>query len=181
MNNKEEFAIKTLIEYIGADPNTPELKNTPKRVLKSYKELFNGYEKNPREILKLMPNNDYNESIIVKDIEYYSACEHHMQPFFGTAHIAYIPDKHITGLSKIPRLVECFAHRLQNQERLTQQIADTIYTELNAKGVAVQISGKHLCMCSRGVKQTHSETITQKFLGTYKENPHLRQEFFQQI
>jgi len=174
---KTEDLVKQMLVNIGEDITREDLIETPKRVAKMHDEIFAGYKIDPKKIIKTFDANGYDEMIIVKDIEYYSTCEHHMVPFFGVANIAYIPNKHITGLSKIPRLVDAFARRLQNQERLTIQIAETLFNELNPKGVAVQISGKHLCMCSRGVEKTKSETITMKFLGEFKDNPTPRQDF----
>ena len=174
-------AVRTLLAHIGANPADPDLVETPARVLKLYKEVFGGYQKNPAAVLKTFPNDGYEGMILLRDIEYFSTCQHHMQPFFGQAQVAYIPNDHITGLSKIPRLIEVFAHRLQNQEELTQQIAETLFAELQPKGVAVVLSGKHMCMCGRGVKQSRSETVTQCWLGTFKSQAELRQEFLQQI
>jgi len=179
--NSAEDALKTLIAHIGADPDSPALVDTPKRVLKAYKELFGGYDKDPTQILKKIPNTTYKDMIVIKDIEYFSTCQHHMQPFFGKAHVTYIPNECVTGLSKIPRLVDCFAQRLQNQEQMTQQVAETLATELNAKGVAVMVSGKHLCMCGRGVKQSQSETLTYCYLGDFENDSALRQEFLSQV
>ena len=166
---------------IGEDPNREGLVETPKRVERAYDELFAGYKTDPKSILKTFTNEGYREMILVRDIEYYSMCEHHMIPFFGVAHIAYVPGKKITGLSKLPRLVDAFARRLQNQERLTEQIADTLYEALEPKGVAVQLTGKHLCMCARGIKKTSSETITTAFRGDYLNDHTFKADFFAQI
>lgn len=176
-----EEAIKQILKNIGEDPEREGLLETPKRVKEAYAEYFSGYQENPAKLIKTFTNEGYDEMLMVKNIEYFSHCEHHMAPFFGQAHIAYIPDKEITGLSKLPRLVEVFAKRLQNQERLTVQIADTLMESLSPIGVAVQISGVHLCMCSRGVKQTRSETITTSFRGQFNEDPSLKADFFNQI
>ena len=178
---KTEEAIRAILQNIGEDPDREGLLETPKRVAKAHKEFFSGYDIDPKTILKTFTNEGYDEMLLVKDIEYYSHCEHHMVPFFGTAHVAYIPDAKITGLSKIPRLVEVFAKRLQNQERLTVQVAKTLFEELSPKGVAVQISGKHLCMCARGVRKNSSETITTTFLGEFKKKSDLRSDFFNQL
>lgn len=178
---KTEDAIRVILENIGEDPSREGLLETPKRVAKSHAEFFAGYNTDPKKIIKTFSSEGYDEMIVVKNIAYYSHCEHHMVPFFGRAHVAYIPDKKITGLSKLPRLVEVFARRLQNQERLTVQIAKTLMEELKPLGVAVQISGKHLCMCGRGVNQPDSETITTTFLGTFKETSSLRSDFFNQL
>lgn len=176
-----EEAIRAILKNIGEDPDREGLQDTPARVTKAHKELFSGYNEDPSKILKTFTNEGYNEMLLVKDIEYYSNCEHHMLPFFGKAHIAYIPGENITGLSKLPRLVGVFARRLQNQERLTVQIADTLMEALDPVGAAVQISGLHMCMCSRGVGQAKSETISTCFLGKFKEDPSLRSDFFNQI
>jgi GTP cyclohydrolase I len=181
LNITTEDAVKVILKNIGEDPEREGLLETPKRVAKAHKEFFAGYSQDPKKVLKTFTNEGYEEMLLVKDIEYYSHCEHHMVPFFGKAHVAYIPDEKITGLSKIPRLIEIFAKRLQNQERLTAQIANTLYKELNAKGVAVYIDGKHLCMCARGVEKTNSKTITTAFLGDFKTNCALRSDFFMQI
>jgi len=176
-----EDAIRAILQNIGEDPDREGLKETPKRVAKAHKELFSGYSVDPTSLLKTFTNEGYDEMLVVKDIEYYSNCEHHMLPFFGKAHIAYIPGKTITGLSKLPRLVEVFARRLQNQERLTVQVANTLVETLDPVGVAVQISGIHMCMCARGVGQSKSETISTSFMGKFKEDASLRADFFSQI
>ena len=148
---------------------------------KAHKEFFSGYQIDPKSVLKTFTNEGYDEMLIVRDIEYFSHCEHHMVPFFGIANIAYIPDDKITGLSKLPRLVEVFAKRLQNQERLTVQVANTLFEDLKPKGVAVQITGKHLCMCSRGVQKAGSETVTSSFLGDFEKDAALRSDFLAQV
>lgn len=176
-----EDAIRAILQNIGEDSDREGLLETPARVAKAHKELFSGYNTDPKTLLKTFTNEGYDEMLLVKDIEYYSNCEHHMLPFFGKAHVAYIPGKNITGLSKLPRLVDVFARRLQNQERLTVQIANTLMESLAPVGVAVQISGMHMCMCSRGVGQAKSETVSTCFLGKFKEDPSLRADFFAQI
>jgi len=176
-----EEAIKQILINIGEDPSREGLLETPARVKKAHEEIFSGYAQDPKKILKTFTNEGYDEMLMVKDINYYSNCEHHMLPFFGKVHIAYIPNERITGLSKLPRLVDVFARRLQNQERLTVQISETLMEELKPKGVAVQIGGIHMCMCARGVSQTKSETITTSFLGDFKADPSLRSDFFNQI
>ncbi len=178
---KTQEAIKVILKNIGEDVTREDLKETPDRIARMHKEIFSGYNEDPKKVLKKFNANGYDEMILVKNIEYFSTCEHHMIPFFGKAHIAYIPNKHITGISKLPRLVDIFAHRLQNQERLTIQIADTLTKELNAKGVAVQLSGKHLCMSGRGVKKHEAETVTTSFQGDFKKDKSLRSDFFNQI
>lgn len=176
-----EEAIRAILKNIGENPDREGLIETPARVAKAHSELFSGYQQDPTKLLKTFTNEGYDEMLVVKDIEYYSNCEHHMLPFFGKAHVAYIPGKNITGLSKLPRLVDVYARRLQNQERLTVQIAQTLMDSLNPVGVAVQISGVHMCMCSRGVGQAKSETVSTCFLGKFKEDPNLRTDFFNQI
>jgi len=176
-----EDAIKKILVHIGEDPQREGLLETPARIVKSYEELFSGYKTDPKALIKAFKNEGYDEMILIRDIDYVSTCEHHMIPFIGKAHIAYIPDQKITGLSKIPRLVDCFAKRLQNQERMTVQIAQTLYEELNPKGVAVMITGKHLCMCSRGVNKVNSETVTSTFLGAFQEDPSQKTCFLSSI
>lgn len=178
---KIEDHVREILRLIGEDPTRADLKETPKRIAESYKEIFAGYNEDPCKVIKTFDANGYEEMILVKNIDYFSTCEHHMIPFFGMAHIAYIPGKKITGLSKLPRIVDIFAKRLQNQERLTVQIADTLLEELKPKGVAVQISGRHLCMCARGVKKTDAETVTTAFRGAFKKDVSLRNDFFNQI
>ncbi len=178
---KTEDAIIEILKNIGEDPNRADLVETPKRIAEAHKEYFSGYDKDASKELKTFDANGYEEMILVKDIQYFSMCEHHMIPFFGKAHIAYIPDKKITGLSKIPRILDIFAHRLQNQERLTMQVANTLFEELKPKGVAVQLDGKHLCMCGRGAKKADAQTITTCFRGEFKTDPSLKSDFFNQI
>ena len=153
--------IKSVLSEIGENPDREGLLKTPERVAKSLNFLTNGYEKDPSQILKsAMFEEEYSQMVLVKEIEIYSLCEHHMLPFFGKAHVAYIPNGHIVGLSKIPRVVDVFARRLQVQERLTDQIKDCIQDTLNPKGVAVVIEAQHLCMQMRGVQKQHSSTTS---------------------
>lgn len=161
-------AVKTIIRGIGDDPNREGLLETPDRVVRSYKELFAGYEQDPKEILaKRFTNDGGSRMVVLKDIEFYSTCEHHLIPFTGKVHIGYFPTGEIVGLSKLARLVECFARRLQVQETLVSQIADAIETELKAKGVAVVIEAKHFCMCSRGVNKQDSVMVTSAMRGHF--------------
>jgi len=160
---------KNILKTICEDPDREGLTDTPRRVAKALLFFTQGYKMNPEEILKsAMFKEDYKEMVIVKDIEIYSMCEHHMVPFIGKAHVAYIPREHITGLSKIARVVEAYARRLQVQERLTTQIKDCIQNTLNPLGVAVVIEAAHLCMQMRGVQKQHSITTTSDFTGAFK-------------
>lgn len=159
---------KEIIALLGENPERQGLMDTPERVAKAMQFLTNGYNEQPEEILRsAMFNEDYNQMVVVKDIEVYSMCEHHMLPFFGKAHIAYIPSGRIVGLSKIPRLVDAFARRLQVQERLTNQIRDCIQETLNPQGVAVVIEARHMCMQMRGVQKQNSVTTTSAFYGQF--------------
>ena len=176
-----ETCIRQILQNIGEDPSREGLLETPRRVAKAYEEMLSGYQIDPKSILKTFTNEAYDEMLLVRNIEYFSLCEHHMIPFFGVAHIAYIPNKKITGLSKMPRLVDAFAKRLQNQERLTTQIANTLYEVLEPKGVAVQLTGLHLCMSARGIAKTKAETVTTDFLGDFKKEPSLKNAFLLQI
>ena len=169
---------KEVIENIGEDPTREGLLKTPERVAKAMQFLTQGYDQNPQEILKsAMFAEKYDEMVIVKDIEVYSLCEHHMLPFFGKCHIAYIPNGHIVGLSKFPRMVDAFSRRLQVQERLTDQIRDCLQETLNPQGVAVCIEAQHLCMQMRGVQKQNSTTTTSAFSGAFMEEDITRQEF----
>ena len=170
-----------IIDFLGEDNEREGLEKTPMRAAKAMKFLTEGYEKDPKQILQsAMFSEHYNEMVIVKDIELYSLCEHHMLPFFGKAHIAYIPNGKIVGLSKIPRVVDVFARRLQVQERLTEQILDCINDTLQPKGVAVVIEASHMCMMMRGVQKQNSTTTTSGFRGTFKETD-TRNEFLKLI
>jgi GTP cyclohydrolase I len=170
-----------IIEDLGEDTNREGLLKTPERAAKAMQFLTQGYEQDAAEILKsAMFKESYNEMVIVKDIELYSLCEHHILPFFGKAHIAYIPDGHIVGLSKIPRIVDVFARRLQVQERLTEQILDCINDTLKPQGVAVVIEASHMCMMMRGVQKQNSVTTTSGFRGAFR-NMETRTEFLKLI
>lgn len=172
---------KKIIELLGEDPNREGLNRTPHRVAKSMQFLLQGYEQNPEEILRsAMFKEEYRQMVIVKDIEIYSMCEHHMLPFIGKAHIGYIPNGYITGLSKIARVVDAYARRLQVQERLTTQIKECIQNTLNPLGVAVVIEAQHLCMQMRGVQKQHSITTTSDFTGAF-ERVATREEFIRLI
>jgi GTP cyclohydrolase I len=170
-----------ILSDIGEDPNREGLLKTPERVAKAMQFLTHGYDVNPAEILRsAMFKEDYSQMVIVKDIEIYSLCEHHLLPFFGKAHIAYIPNGHIVGLSKIPRVADAFARRLQVQERLTNEIRDCIQDTLKPAGVAVVIECKHLCMSMRGIQKQNSVTTTSAFTGAF-ENEKTRAEFMRLI
>ncbi|MBE3085304.1 MAG: GTP cyclohydrolase I FolE [Bacteroidia bacterium] len=171
-----------VLELIGEDPEREGLKRTPVRVAKALNYLTNGYSMNAEEILKsAMFKEEYKQMVIVKDIDLYSMCEHHMLPFFGKAHVAYIPDGYITGLSKIARVVEAFSRRLQVQERLTTQIRNCIQDTLHPLGVAVVIEAQHMCMQIRGVQKQNSVTTTSAFTGIFLEQLNTREEFIHLI
>lgn len=178
---KTEAAVVEMLKNIGEDPTREGLLETPRRIAEMHKEIFSGYNEDPEKIIKTFDAEGTTDMVIVRDIEYYSTCEHHMVPFMGKAHIAYLPDGKITGLSKLPRLVEVFAKRLQNQERITLQVAETLMKGLKPRGVAVMLTGKHLCMHSRGVKNPTSEAVTTSWKGEFETNAVLRQEFLMQI
>jgi GTP cyclohydrolase I len=170
-----------IIQLLGEDVNREGLLKTPERVSKAMQFLMQGYEQNPEDIIKsAMFTEDYRQMVIVKDIDFYSMCEHHMLPFFGKAHVAYIPNKKITGLSKIARIVEVYARRMQVQERMTTQIKECIQKTLNPMGVMVIIEAQHLCMQMRGVQKQHSITTTSDFTGVF-EQAKTREEFINLI
>lgn len=172
---------RSVIGAIGEDPQREGLLKTPERIAKAMQYITQGYKVDPRAILEQAKfHESYSEMVIVKDIELYSMCEHHMLPFFGKAHVAYIPNGLITGLSKIARVVDCFARRLQVQERMTHEIVDVIQDTLNPLGVAVVIEAKHLCMMMRGVQKQNSVTTTSAFSGQFREEP-TRSEFLRLI
>ncbi len=173
--------IVQLLKLIGDDPKREGLTDTPKRVLKSYRELFSGYKQDPEKILgTTFEASSYDQMVVLKNIELYSTCEHHMIPFFGKAHVAYIPTGRVVGLSKLARLVDAFARRLQIQEQLTEQIASTIEAVLKPQGVMVVIDAKHMCMCARGVGKQHSSMVTSAIRGAFK-NAEPRAEFLRLI
>jgi len=176
MTTTKESHIKNLLISIGEDPDREGLKDTPKRVVKSWETLFGGYKQNPKDILNTTFNEDYKSMIICDNIDFYSTCEHHLLPFYGKCHIGYIPHKKIIGLSKMPRLVEVFSRRLQVQERLTEQIANSLMKFLDPLGVGVIIQAKHFCMMSRGVQKQNSSMITSSVRGIFQEL-HVKQEF----
>ena len=178
-----EEAVKILIKWAGDNPEREGLLETPKRVVNSYKEFFSGYDSKPEQILSKTFDEveGYDEMAIVRDISIESHCEHHMVPFIGIAHIGYIPNKRIVGISKLARIADVFAKRLQTQEIMTAQIADTINEVLKPKGVAVVIDAQHQCMTTRGTHKTESSTITSRMLGLFRTNSNTRSEFMNLI
>ena len=162
-----EENIVRILQFIGEDPKREGLLDTPKRVVRSWDKLYGGYKENPKDILKTTFNENYDEMVLLKDIELYSTCEHHLLPFYGKIHIAYIPDKKVVGISKLARLAECFSRRLQIQERLVNQIADALQEILQPKGVAVICEAKHFCMTSRGIEKQNSNMITSALRGAF--------------
>jgi len=174
---KIEKAIKDILEAIGEDPNREGLKETPKRVAKMYEEIFYGINQNPAKELKIFFEEEHDEIVLLKDIPLYSVCEHHMVPFIGKAHVAYMPDgNRLTGLSKIARVVDAYSRRLQLQERLTSQIAGVIMKTLRPKGVLVIIEAEHLCMSMRGIKKPGIVTTTSSVLGSFRRSQKARSE-----
>ena len=173
ISDKEaEEAFKTILSWMGEDPNREGLLETPKRVVKAFKEYFKGYKEDPIQVLdKTFGDVDgYDDMVIQKNISVQSHCEHHMAPIIGKAHVAYIPNERVVGLSKLARVVEVFSKRLQTQERLTMQIANTLMQSLDAKGVAVTIDSTHQCMTMRGIKKEQATTVTNYYLGQFKED-----------
>ena len=182
-DQKAEEAIEILIRWIGEDPEREGLKSTPKRVVRAYKEYFQGYKEDPaKHLTKTFTEiEDYDDMIIEKDISIRSHCEHHMAPIIGVAHVAYIPSKKVVGLSKLARVVEAFSKRLQTQERLTMQIAKTIMHVLQPRGVAVTIDAAHQCMTNRGIKKEKTTTVTNYFLGAFKEDLSFQNRYLRYI
>ena len=177
--NGMEDNVRQILEQMGEDPGREGLLKTPHRVARAFEYLTKGYAQDPKEVITqaMFTEDDYEEMVLVRDIDFYSMCEHHILPFFGKANVAYIPRHHIVGLSKIPRLVEVFSRRLQVQERLTTQIANTIMEELNPLGVGVIIRAEHLCMRMRGVEKQNSIVTTSAMLGAFREQQATREEF----
>ena len=181
MNKEEELeaAITKVLELLGEDPEREGLVKTPRRVAKALQFLTEGYHQNPREILnQALFSSTNDEMVVVRDIEFYSMCEHHMLPIIGRAHVAYIPDGKVVGLSKIPRIVNVFARRLQIQEQMTEQIADAISETINPKGVAVVLHARHMCMEMRGVQKINSTTVSSALRGLFKSDQRTRNEFY---
>jgi GTP cyclohydrolase IA len=177
-----EPLIRELLKELGEDPNREGLERTPARVAKAFEYLTSGYHQDVNDVLnEALFTEEYDEMVVVKDIDVYSLCEHHLLPFFGRCHIAYMPSRKIVGLSKMPRLVEMFARRLQVQERLTTQIAQTINDVLQPRGVAVVIEALHMCMLMRGVEKQNSKAVTSAMLGAFRDRPETRAEFMELI
>ena len=170
--------VRQMLVEIGEDVDRDGLKRTPERVARAWQDLSAGYQQDPAKVLKgALFDVVYDEMVIVKDIEFFSLCEHHMLPFFGKIHVAYLPDKKVVGLSKIARVVEIFARRLQVQERLTAEVAETIQEAINPVGVGVVCEAKHLCMMMRGIEKQHSSAITSTMVGAFRDNQQTREEF----
>ena len=182
-DQRAEEAIQTIIQWIGEDPEREGLKSTPKRVIRAYKEYFQGYEENPENYLKktFTEVEGYDDMVIEKNISMRSHCEHHMAPIIGVAHVAYIPSKKVVGLSKLARVVDAFSKRLQTQERLTIQIAKTIMKVLQPRGVAVTIDAAHQCMTNRGIKKETTTTVTNYFLGAFKDDLSFQNRYLRYI
>ena len=182
-DKQAEEAFKTIISWIGENPDREGLLETPKRVVKAFKEYFKGYNEDPnKELIKTFGDvENYDDMVVQKNITLESHCEHHMAPIIGVAHVAYIPNEKVVGLSKLARTVEIFSKRLQTQERLTMQIAKTIMSSLDAKGVAVTIDAAHQCMTVRGVKKEKATTVTNYFLGSFKEDLSFQNRYLRHI
>ena len=182
-DEKAEEAVRTIIQWIGEDPKREGLASTPRRVIKAFKEYFKGYNENPNQYLSktFTEVEGYDDMVIEKNISIQSHCEHHMAPITGVAHVAYIPSSKVVGLSKLARVVEVFAKRLQTQERLTMQIARTIMDVLQPRGVAVTIDAAHQCMTNRGVKKERTTTVTNYFLGAFKDDLSFQNRYLRYI
>jgi GTP cyclohydrolase I len=179
---KFEDAVKSMMLHVGENPDREGLLKTPQRVKKAYEFIFGGYKEDPKEILSsALFTSSNDEMVLLKDIEFYSTCEHHLLPIIGRVHVAYIPDGKVVGLSKIPRVVNVFARRMQIQEQLTEQIADAIMSTIKPKGVAVVIQARHMCMEMRGVEKINSTTTSSALRGLFKKDEKTRSEFFSLI
>jgi GTP cyclohydrolase I len=173
-----EQSVVQILEAVGEDPRREGLRKTPQRVARSFEYLTKGYKEDPRQVLNgALFTEEYSEMIVVKDIDFFSLCEHHLLPFAGTAHIAYVPKHHIVGISKLARLVEVYSRRLQVQERMTTQIANILMEELDPQGVGVVLRAEHLCMRMRGVEKQNSSVVTSAMLGIFRSHLETRQEF----
>ena len=181
-NEQLKAAVRSILESVGEDPDREGLKGTPARVARMFEEVLQGYHVDPAALVNgALFTVDYDEMVVVKDIEYYSTCEHHIVPFYGVAHVAYLPHEKVIGLSKIPRVVDMFARRLQLQERMTRQIADFLNEVLQPKGVAVVVEGAHLCSMMRGVRKANARMVTSAVLGRFKSDARTRSEFFEHL
>ena len=181
---KIQTSIKEIFRFIGENPSREGLKETPERMMKSWQKIFGGYNMNPQDILKTFEEDDvipYNQIILLKDIEFYSTCEHHFLPFVGKAHVAYIPKNKIVGISKLARLLEIYSRRLQIQERIGNEVSKVLYDSLDAKGAACIIEAKHFCMTSRGVEKQNSIMVTSSLRGAFLEKAETRQELMNLI
>ncbi|NLX35514.1 MAG: GTP cyclohydrolase I FolE [Chloroflexi bacterium] len=177
-----ECAVRAILQAIGEDPDRQGLRRTPERVARAYQELTAGYHVDPARLINgAIFDVNYDEMVIVRDIDYYSLCEHHLLPFMGRAHVGYIPNGKVIGLSKIPRVVEMYARRLQIQEQMTQQIAEFLNETLQPQGVAVVVEGVHMCAAMRGVKKPNARMVTSAMLGTFKKSQSTRNEFLSNI
>ncbi|MEW9702416.1 GTP cyclohydrolase I FolE [Paenibacillus sp. SI8] len=172
-----EQHVREILRLIGEDVDREGLLDTPARVTRMYEEIFAGYDANPRDVLGVTFDEQHEELVIIKDIVYYSQCEHHMAPFFGKVHVGYLPSGKVAGLSKFARLVDVVTRKLQVQERITSEIADILDDVLKPHGVMVVVEGEHMCMCSRGVKKYGSQTVTSAVRGSFRSDPTLRSEF----
>ncbi len=179
--SKIQEAVRLLLEGIGEDLDRPGIVETPNRIARMYTEIFSGKEESAEEILSKRFQVENSECVLEKDIVFYSMCEHHLMPFYGKAHIAYVPNGEVVGLSKLARLVECFAKRLQIQEQLSAQVADAIMEHLNPKGVMVVMEAEHLCMTMRGVKKPGSKTVTVATRGCFEDDPEARASFYRML
>lgn len=176
-----EQAVRSILLHVGENPDRDGLKETPNRVGRMYDEILSGYHVDPVKLVNgALFDVEYDDLVLIKDIEYFSMCEHHLLPFFGRAHVAYLPAQKVIGLSKIPRLVDMFARRLQVQERMTTQIAEMLEEILHPRGVAVVVAGKHMCAMMRGVKKEHPEMVTRAFRGEFRTDRALREDFLRQ-
>lgn len=178
-----EAAVRTLIRWAGEDPERDGLRDTPSRVTRAYEAFFAGYQEDPDALLATTfeEAGDFDDMVLVRNIRFESHCEHHLVPIIGMVHVAYLPHRWVVGLSKIARVVDVYARRMQIQERLTSQIAQTLHDTLQPRGVAVVIDAQHLCMTTRGVHKSASSTLTQRWLGEFKTDPHLRRDFWQGV
>jgi len=181
--DEAEEAVRTLIRWAGEDPNREGLLDTPKRVAKSYEEFFSGYAEDPEDLLQrtFSETEGYDEMVVLRDIRFESHCEHHLAPIIGKAHVAYLPSRRVVGISKLARLIQVYSKRMQIQEKLTAQIANTIDKILQPKGVAVVLEGAHQCMTTRGIHKPGATMVTSRMLGAFRDDPSTRREFLAMI